>query len=183
MVQIHGTMDVFEKIFELSQFRSAFFSASIFEFKYSINQVSRPSLNSEEHPSSKKIFPTFIPLRPSPSLLIVALPWGKPATPALLALAFACHPIRNDRKQNRFPQIVILVQFLNRIFPCLWKLNLLPVLHKKFHIVLSFNGHNHCSVYRHKAHKYLLERREGYLQVSYSMFLEFSFWILVKNSK
>jgi hypothetical protein len=92
------------------------FPASISEFKYSINQDSRPSVNSEEHPSSKKIFPTFILLWPSPSLLIVALPWGKPATPALLALAFACHPIRNDRKQNHFPQIVILVRFLNRIF-------------------------------------------------------------------
>jgi hypothetical protein len=113
------------------------FPASISEFKDSINQDSRPSVNSEEHPSSKKIFQTFIPLRPSPSLLIVALPWGKPATLALLALAFACHPIRNDRKQNCFPQIVILVRFLNQIFPHFRKLNLLPVCHKKFHIVLS----------------------------------------------
>jgi hypothetical protein len=46
--------------------------------------------------------------------------------------------------------------------------------------MLSSNGHNHCSVFRHKAHKYLLERWEEYPRVWYSMFLEFSFRILVK---
>jgi hypothetical protein len=42
MVQICGTMDVFEETSELSKFQSSF-SASIFEFKYLINQASRLS--------------------------------------------------------------------------------------------------------------------------------------------
>jgi hypothetical protein len=103
MVQIRGTMDVFEKISELSQFQSSPFSASIFEFKYSINQDSRPSVNSEEPPFLEEDLPDLHTSLTQSFLADCRSFARKAATPALLTLAFACHPIRNDLKQNHFP--------------------------------------------------------------------------------
>jgi hypothetical protein len=54
---------------------------------------------------------------------------------------------------------------------------------QKSHLVLSPKCHNQCSIYWHKAHKYSLESREGYLRIWCSRFLEFPFQIMVKNSK
>jgi hypothetical protein len=60
------------------------------------------------------------------------------------------------------------------LFPdCYWKLRL----------VLPCYSHSSRSVYQSKAHRYSLESWDGYLRIWYSKFLEFSFWILVKNLK
>jgi hypothetical protein len=60
-------------------------------------------------------------------------------------------------KHSPFVQSVILVPFLNQIFFRLLKLNLFPDFRQKFRLVLSSNGHNHCSVYRREARNYSLE--------------------------
>jgi hypothetical protein len=93
------------------------FPASIFEFKYLINQVSRPSVNSKEHPSSKKISPTFVPLRSSPSLSIVIRRQESSATPAFLTPISACHPIGNGRKDFSFRPFCYLVSTLKSKHP------------------------------------------------------------------
>jgi hypothetical protein len=86
-------------------------------------------------------------------------------------------------KHPPFVQPVILIPFSNRTFFRLRRLNLFPDFLWIFCLVMSSNGHNHCSVYRHKTHEYSSENlREMSTRLVFK-FPEFSFWILVKNSK
>jgi hypothetical protein len=59
--------------------------------------------------------------------------------------------VRTGRKRSQGMilcfQFVILVMFSNQIFFRVRKLNLFPDLKWKLRLVLSSNGHNHCSIF------------------------------------
>jgi hypothetical protein len=79
-----------------------------------------------------------------------------------------------------FLSIVILVPFSNRIFFCLWKLNLFLNFRQRFCLMLSYNGHNLCSVYRLETHEYWPKNLGKMSTCLVFKVLEFSFRILVK---
>jgi hypothetical protein len=133
------------------------------------------SINCKEDPSSEMIFQILHACPIQSSLAIGRYRQESSIARALLAPASACHPTRNDRKASSFLQFAILVLFSNQIFFHLQRLDLFLDFHQKSHLVLSSNGRNHCSVYRHETFEYLMEIRGRCIHVWYSKFLEFSF--------
>jgi hypothetical protein len=95
------------------------------------------------------------------------------------------HAIRSGMiaKHLAFIQPAILVPFSNRIFFCLRRLNMFPSFHRKFamcYILMAITIARLIGVRNTNIHQKTWGRC---LRVWCSKFLEFSFWILVKNSK
>jgi hypothetical protein len=155
------------------------FPASISEFKYSINQASRLS-QFRRAPIIREDLPDLHTSSTQSFLADCRSPLRKLRSSS--SSIRLLHAIWTGMITKHSPFVPSVSWFRFWIKPSSLKAQSSSRFRRKSRLVLS-PSHNHCSVYRHKSHKYLLERREGYLRVSYSMFLEFSFRVLVKNLK
>jgi hypothetical protein len=159
-------------ISDLSKFQSSYLPASRFEFKYSRNQASKSSVNSEEHPSSEKIFQI---LRTCPIQSSLS--------------ADHCHQDFCMQSDREWSQHLLLSINLLYCF-CSWTESssvlkssiCFQIFVKNFalcYLPMVITIARFISVRR----KYSLEIWGRCLRVWYSKFLEFSFIILRKNSK
>jgi hypothetical protein len=153
------------------------------DFKYSRNQASNSSINSKEHRSSEKVIRSSVPIQSSLSLRLSFAIKEISGAPAFLAPASACHQTGNDCKHHTFFQLLSWFRSGTRFSSIFGNSICFQIFVKDFAscclpmaiTIARFIGVRHTNIHR--------KTWGRCLHIWCSKFLEFSFQILVKNSK